>query len=360
MTSTSNNNIELTEELKDKIRYALKQVVSQIHSTPNKKLLKDMHGRITCACPYCGDSHSDDTKKRGNIFWDTLQYHCYNCSYHTNLYSFLKDHDVKMDTSNDSFMVIDYIKQNKIQVNPESVLKHQALEKIHNLAIDVEEFKKHFKAKVIEPGDWIWFQLKDRLLHNRSEEFLYSDKEFRLWILNYSTDGKIIGAQTRRMKGYGQRYLTYDLPKLYEEMGKPLEMSNEELNTLTKISTLFGIMQLNFQRPITMFEGPLDAKFMNNSLALATAGRSTDDFDEIPTVRYMFDNDATGKKKMAEKLKKGRPVFMWTKFLSENKLDKYNIKDLNDLILKCFELKIDAHKKIDNYFTSNQLDLWYV
>ena len=358
MTSTSN--IQLTEELKDKIRYALKQVVSQVHPEPNKKLLKDMHGRITCACPYCGDSHSDDTKKRGNIFWDTLQYHCYNCSYHTNLYSFLKDHEVKLATSDDSFMVIDYIKQNKIQVNSESVLKHDALRKVQELSIDIDTFKAKFKAKVIEPGDWIWFQLKDRLLHNRVDDFLYSEKEHRLWILNFGADNKIIGAQTRRMKGYGQRYLTYDLPKLYEEMGQPLELSNEELTPLTKVSTLFGIMQLNFQRPITIFEGPLDAKFMANSLALATAGRSTDDFDEIPTVRYMFDNDTTGKKKMAEKLKKGRPVFMWSKFLKENGLDKYNIKDLNDLMLKCFELKIDAHKKIDQYFTSSQLDLWYV
>jgi len=354
MTSTSN--IQLTEELKDKIRYALKQVVSQVHPEPNKKLLKDMHGRITCACPYCGDSHSDDTKKRGNIFWDTLQYHCYNCSYHTNLYSFLKDHEVKLATSDDSFMVIDYIKQNKIQVNSESVLKHDALRKVQELSIDIDTFKAKFKAKVIEPGDWIWFQLKDRLLHNRVDDFLYSEKEHRLWILNFGADNKIIGAQTRRMKGYGQRYLTYDLPKLYEEMGQPLELSNEELTSLTKVSTLFGIMQLNFQRPITIFEGPLDAKFMANSLALATAGRSTDDFDEIPTVRYMFDNDVTGKKKMAEKLKKGRPVFMWSKFLKENGLDT----DLNDLILKCFELKIDAHKKIDQYFTSSQLDLWYV
>ena len=358
MTSTSN--IQLTEELKDKIRYALKQVVSQVHPEPNKKLLKDMHGRITCACPYCGDSHSDDTKKRGNIFWDTLQYHCYNCSYHTNLYSFLKDHEVKLAASDDSFMVIDYIKQNKVQVNSESVLKHDALRKVQELSIDIDTFKAKFKAKVIEPGDWIWFQLKDRLLHNRVDDFLYSEKEHRLWILNFGADNKIIGAQTRRMKGYGQRYLTYDLPKLYEEMGQPLELSNEELTSLTKVSTLFGIMQLNFQRPITIFEGPLDAKFMANSLALATAGRSTDDFDEIPTVRYMFDNDTTGKKKMAEKLKRGRPVFMWSKFLKENGLDKYNIKDLNDLMLKCFELKIDAHKKIDQYFTSSQLDLWYV
>jgi|TARA_B110000908_G_C10210497_1_gene429963 hypothetical protein len=265
-----------------------------------------------------------------------------------------------MNNTDDTFTVIDYIKQNKIQVNPESVLKHEALSKVQELAIDLETFKSKFKAKVIEPGDWIWFQLKDRLLHNRLDEFLYSEKEHRLWILNFGAENKIIGAQTRRMKGYGQRYLTYDLPKLHEEMGKPLDMTNEELSALTKVSTLFGIMQVNFQRDLTIFEGPLDAKFMQNSLALATAGRSTDDFDEIPTVRYMFDNDATGKKKMAEKLRRGRSVFMWSKFLKENKLDKYNIKDLNDLILKCYELKIDAHKKINDYFTSSQLDLWYV
>jgi hypothetical protein len=61
MTSTSNN-IQLTEELKSRIKKALKQVCVEAHSTPNKQLLKDMPGRITLACPYCGDSHTDDTK----------------------------------------------------------------------------------------------------------------------------------------------------------------------------------------------------------------------------------------------------------------------------------------------------------
>ena len=143
-------------------------------------------------------------------------------------------------------------------------------------------------------------------------------------------------------------------------MGQPLELPEEDLNHLAKISTLFGIMQINFQRPVTLFEGPLDAKFMTNSLALATAGRSTEEFDEIETVRYLFDNDATGKKKMIEKLKRGRPVFMWSKFLKDNGLDTYNIKDLNDLMIKCFELKSNAYKKINDYFTSSQLDLWYI
>jgi len=74
----------------------------------------------------------------------------------------------------------------------------------------------------------------------------------------------------------------------------------------------------------------------------------------------MFDNDDTGRKKMIEKLKKGRPVFMWSKFLEDFNLDKYNIKDLNDLIKVCFEIKSDAWKQIENYFTSSDFDLWYV
>lgn len=358
MNSTSNT--QLTEELKSRIKTALKQVCVEHHSIPNKQLLKDMPGRITLACPYCGDSHTDDTKKRGNLYWDTLQYHCYNCSHHTNLHTFLKDHQVRMPNTGDSFTIIDYIKENKQQVSQEQVLQNESLASVQDLALEPGEFKMIFSAQEITPGDWIWFQLKERLLHNKLDDFLFSPKGNRLWILNKGLNGKIIGAQSRRMKGHGSRYLTYDLPKLYEEWKKPLELEPEQMTKLAKASTLFGIMQVNFQQPVTLFEGPIDAKFMHNSIALATAGRSTEEFDEMATVRYMFDNDKTGKKKMIEKLKKGRPVFMWTKFLEDFKLDTYNIKDLNDLIKICYKQKSDAWKQIENYFTSSDLDLWYV
>jgi len=271
-----------------------------------------------------------------------------------------KDFQVRMGQSQDTFNVIDYIQSNKMKVKQSDALQHNILKKLNDIAITVDEFKKFAHAEEIQPGDWIWFKLKERLLHNRAEEFLYSPKTYKLWILNFGANGNIIGVQSRRMKGYGQRYLTYDIGKLYEEMKKEHGLTEEELARVNKASTLFGIMQLNFQRDVTIFEGPLDAKFMSNSLALATAGRSTEEFDEMATVRYMFDNDKTGKKKMIEKLKKGRSVFMWQKFLQDFKLDKYDIKDLNDLMLKCYELKNDAHKKINDYFTSSQLDLWYI
>lgn len=356
MTSISN----LTEDLKHKIKLALKEVVVQEHSAPNKQTLRDMSGRITLACPYCGDSHNDDTKKRGNIYWDTLQYHCYNCGYHTNLYSFLKDHDVRMPNTGDSFDVIDYIKANERSVKKVETIRHGVFSKADELAIPIDKFKSFFKAVDIEPGDWIWFKLKERLLHHMSDQFLYSNKDQKLWILNLTPSGNILSVQSRRMKGKGSRYLTYDLPKLYEEMGLELDISEEEKVNVSKVSTLFGIMQVNFQRDVTIFEGPLDAKFMTNSLALATAGRSTEELDDMATVRYMFDNDSTGKQKMAEKLKRGRSVFMWSKFLKENGLDTYNIKDLNDLMIVCYREGSKAYKRINEYFTTSQLDLWYV
>ena len=360
MTSTSAN---LTEALKQEIRGLVQEVLAHSHTSPAKQTIKEMSGRVTLACPYCGDSTKDDKKKRGNIFWDTLQYHCYNCGYHTDVNNFLKDHDLRLRNSEHSIQVIEYIKEHRVEVKQIETMQFGIFQKVNQLAIDPQDFMRYFQAKPIEPGDFAWFYLRGRLLHNKSDRFLFSNKDRRLWILNKTGDGKIIGCQSRQLReGAKSKYLTYDLGKLYEEMGMEMPETGDDLVAINKVSTLFGIMQADMMRPVTVFEGPLDAMFVNNSLALATAGRSTNEFDEIPTIRYMFDNDETGKKKMLEKLKRGSSVFMWSKFLQEMKLNIYSdsIKDMNDLIKKCFELKIDAHKHIDRYFTSSRLDALYV
>lgn len=359
MTSTS----KLSEDLKQKIRGLVKEVVVHSHSSSAKHMIKEMSGRLNLACPYCGDSTQDESKKRGNLFWDTLQFHCYNCSAHSDLVTFLKDHDIRFRDLGDSSTVIDYIKEKKVDVKEIQTLQHAVYNTAVELAVSVEDFKTFFKARSIQPGDFAWFYLRGRLLHNRAADFLFSDKGQRLWILNKTPDGKILSCQSRQLsKNARSKYLTYDLEKLYEEMSRPFPIEGEEAISVNKLSTLFGLMQTDMMRPVTVFEGPLDAKFMFNSIALATAGRSTTELDEIPTIRYMFDNDETGKKKMLEKLRKGKAVFMWSKFLTDTKLNIYSdsIKDLNDLIKKCFELKIDSHKKINEYFTTSHLDAVYL
>ena len=105
----------------------------------------------------------------------------------------------------------------------------------------------------------------------------------------------------------------------------------------------------------------MDAMFVSNSIALCTVGRDTLKLDSIETTRYMLDNDKAGLKKTIEKLKKGKSVFMWSKYLKDKKLDKYNIKDLNDLIKECYKNSVKlSMSNLEEYFTDNKLDLRYV
>ena len=126
------------------------------------------------------------------------------------------------------------------------------------------------------------------------------------------------------------------------------------------ISTLFGILNINFTRPVTIFEGPIDAKFINNSLALCTVGRNVEQFTDIPTIRYMFDNDYEGKAKMIQKLKKGQTVFMWDKYLKDFGIPKKKVKDLNDLVKYEFKNRTGCLNELDKYFTNNHLDLIFL
>ena len=42
--------------------------------------------------------------------------------------------------------------------------------------------------------------------------------------------------------------------------------SMEEMDAINKISMLFGILRVDLGRDFTIFEGPIDAMFMNNSI----------------------------------------------------------------------------------------------
>jgi len=359
MTSIS----KISEELKLKIKILLKRVLQQEHNNPNKTMIKEMPGRITLACPYCGDSYSDDKKKRGNVYWDTLQYHCFNCSAHGDVYSLLKDHGIRFDNTEDSIQVIEWIKENKAESNHVEVLQHGIFEKVLSNAPTVDELKDALKFRRIEVGDAPWIYLRNRLLSNKLENFLFSPKDKRIYVLNLAPGGKVIGMQSRALvKTSNSKYLTYDLDKILEWMGTPLEIDENDKMSIGKISSLFGITQTDFMRPVTVFEGPLDRMFMNNSIALSSVHRDTHEIDQIPTIRYMFDNDLAGKKKMMEKLKAGKSVFLWSKFLKDSKMDKYKepIKDLNDLVIAAYRNKSECLSTINNYFSNSMLDAYYL
>jgi formate-dependent nitrite reductase cytochrome c552 subunit len=79
-------------------------------------------------------------------------------------------------------------------------------------------------------------------------------------------------------------------------------------------------------------------------------------FDDIPTIRYLYDNDRIGRVEMEKKLKRKKNVFMWGKLVRDFKIRK-PVKDFNELIEYCWKQKNDAVKHYGEYFTNNPLDI---
>ena len=57
---------------KVKVTNAVQQILLESFNAGGKTQIRDMRGRLTFACPYCGDSSKDEHKKRGNLFWDSF------------------------------------------------------------------------------------------------------------------------------------------------------------------------------------------------------------------------------------------------------------------------------------------------
>ena len=86
-------------------------------------------------------------------------------------------------------------------------MKKSNVYNIANNAINSKDFK-------ISLIDQRALSIIEEIPDEKLDNFLFNPKDQRLWILNRSLDGRIIGAQCRRMRGKGSRYLTYDLSKI--------------------------------------------------------------------------------------------------------------------------------------------------
>jgi hypothetical protein len=370
MSESTPINPLLDKDFREKIKASVQGILDTSFVSGPKTTIRDMHGRLTFACPYCGDSEKDVKKKRGNLFWNTLQYHCYNygCNIHKPLHTLLKDFDVVNINTDERLAIMDYIKHNQVASSKSSSIEFELFNKLKELSIPLDVFYKITGTRPITKESQGYQVLKDRLLVHKADEFSW--RFGRLFVLNLTPDKKgVIGYQVRRItKDTGNKYFTFHIEKLREQAGiSTLDKCENaiELDKLNKLSTIFGIMTVDFTRTVTSFEGPIDSKFMINSIGQATVGRDMGMFDDIPDVRYFYDNDKSGKEAATEQMKKGHEVFLWRKFIADNGLSKYitkdePLKDLNDIIKTCYKYKLDAYKQINNYFSNKVIDLYYI
>ena len=322
-------------------------------SDPIKQKIHKHSKRITGSCPYCGDSMQSSWKQRGNIILEgkhKFYYKCFNCGEFKRVDQFFKD--FKIDLTLD---VLTYIAENKGDFTSVAGKYDISLlldvPTIEGYAIDRQEIKKRFG--LIEAKDspvWSWL---NRRLQFKEEYFLYSTYHNFLLILNLTPSGKILGFQKRRFLRNHGGYMTYGATKMYELLGKT-EQVPDEIETL---SQLFNICRINFNRPVTIFEGPLDSFLFPNSIANGGANKSFP--IEMPR-RYFYDDDATGRSNALKRINEGYQIFLWDRLKRDYGLPPkpaFGRKwDLND-----FMIWLKMNKAVvpmwDKYFTDDPMDL---
>jgi hypothetical protein len=351
-----------TDELWRKVYSSITTILTRRFADDRKRKIKPFTDRIAFACPYCGDSSKDMSKKRGNVFVESMNYHCFNgdCNTHMSLYYFLKDQgeiDVfspeektYMQQQTAEHAVHTGFKKIRISQDIESLLSEEAM----SLTVSREYFVKFFKLQEIR-GSRIERYLKQRL-QTDFHKFAFDPRKGLLYVMNLTKDGsRLFGYQ---IKTFNKRnpYLTYKTSGMHKELKIYKEQNKELLEKLDTIASIFGISNLDLNKTVTVFEGPLDSFLFPNSVGVCSA---KNDFPfEVESIRYFYDNDATGKDWAMKKMEQGFPVFLWRKYIQDNELAalETKIKDLNDLLIEANRRQLKLKKFVD-FFSTDKYDM---
>ena len=343
----------------------LDNIKNKIQEILNKKFANDSyikrkidvyHDRLNYCCPYCGDSRSDVRKKRGNLYLDSLRFHCFNCGHSTGINRFLSDFNEEL--SNEDKIAVHEIQQNakKFERRVSSTQSSMSMTLLDKLAIPKDVLFR--QLGIISPYRDVTASnyLKSRMINIKDwKYFAYNPLTRELYILNTSPLDRVIGFQIRQLnpKSHKQRYTSSRLTKIFSDvfnkdingiverilLKEPLGQKYIEeedgieniVANLDRLSGIFNIMNVNLSQPLTIMEGPIDSLAIANSIALQSAAKHLDGFfDEVENVRYLFDNDKTGREMSLKKMKEHKTVFLWGQYLDMIK-SKNNIKDINDL-----------------------------
>ena len=315
-----------------------------------KQKIDSKPGRYNFACPYCGDSHTDNYKKRGNLYTgESLYYKCYNCGKYASVDSFLKSFNIEL--SLEEITLAKSLEKRNVQKNDSlniSFLWNQ--EELAKIAIPRETIEEKFNLIRIDKSDISTYLIKRR--QPNLERFSWDPVKQQLYIFNLVPNTNfVIGYQIRNFK-FKPKYMTYDLIKLYETFN--LEVTPDVVEN-NEISTIFGILDIDMDKPITVFEGPLDAFLMRNSVGTCSA--NIDIPFKFGNIRYMYDYDTAGIKAAIDKANNGYPVFLWKKLLTDLGIYTNKKMDLTDLLVlakrKGFKLP-----KLADYFSKNKFDVY--
>jgi len=377
--------LEKRKEVKldiDYIESVLQIILNKAHEDSEKKKIKrypnrENPERFNMACPICGDSHKDNRKKRFWVFMSNMYCVCYN------------------NRESDSMSFTKLCKRFNVEIDPEKRLQlYDYLDKnwtyskkddftINNIdkLIDIKDFMEYFSknnkflyniSPIIKDSLQYNYLVKRKIYnHENILQAIYKItdtwRENVIIILNRFGD-KIISFQIRNLKEKKEQriYKFYQFEQIHEMLYPDKHLDEIEAISYNKLSAIFNILNVDFERDVYVFEGYLDSIFFPNSIALV--GLDTDiSFlgDENLSLKFVFDNDESGMIKSKKMINDNKRVFLWKKLLSKlsknnNRLEfflKNNIKDINKLAEYVDVPDVYRTLNLDSYFSIDKLDL---
>jgi len=373
---------------KDYIKSKIQEVLNHAHSESRKQEIREYPERFNFACPICGDSEKSASKKRGNLYFKNMRYVCFNedqCS--RSFIKLLKTFNVSIDLDK-KVDIYNYIDANVKYSRKDDNFVAQRLDKLMDINEITDFFNSHPETEFsdfgpIKKNSRVFQYLKyDRLISNFTNLYEAKYRISQKWIepviiiLNKSGD-KVLGMQVRNLKSEKKKRLfkTYNFEKLYNILHEDDPLDEIEALSYNKLSNFYNILNVNWEQPVTIFEGYLDSIFYPNSIG-AIGINSTEDMDfllendEDLQLQFFYDQDNIGVRKSLQKLNEGYNVFLWQRLVEKlisNKRDKYKakkyalkIKDLNNLVQ---EMKNDDpynKLKLSTYFSNDEFDKIYL
>jgi hypothetical protein len=351
----------------DKIVYPLKEILKQRFpgDLERQRIVPRLNGtRLNFCCPYCGDSHTDAKKKRGNFYTNWLYFKCYNggCGQYVDIIEMIKNFKVSAN------MTPEEITSAKLRIAASREASKQEMILRHELSLNAltnTDFEK-----VLVPRKDLMNTLGLMEIHPKSPTGIYllkrcqtPDKRFawdpkrkRLFIFNLDpTSEWIFSLQTRQFESNaGNKYLTYNLSGIWlKMMGNKDEEFLTSIRPLDQISTVFNVLNINFNDMITLFEGPLDSFLFGNSCAMCSVNNDWP-FD-VDNIRWFQDNDDAGRKKALDVINTDKSVFLWKNFIDDFELHGKKIKDYNDIVVYQKANNIDFGD-LEKYWSTHKYD----
>jgi hypothetical protein len=281
-------------------------------------------------CPLCGDSQTNQTKKRGFIFRRTehLLFKCHNCSQSLSLGNFIKSVD---ETLYNEYVLEKY--KNGDNKPQKSNTVH-----IPSIKLDTTE-----KRKTYENAEWC-----DKLpeqhfcrmyLKNRNlPEFVFAKL---LFTQNYKKFVDEVYPQHEKELEEDPRVVipffdTYG--SLIAISGRALEAKVKKLRYITlrtndsEEKLIFGLERMNKNKVVYIVEGQFDSFFLENCIAscnsdLQGASEKIEKEYGSKTV-LIYDNEPRNKevvRAMQKSIKAGKSIVIWP--------DVVDGKDINEMII---------------------------